>query len=291
MDRFEALSTLFGGEKGLWSLLEQLETFSFLRFRSELVELYVNHLFLHHIFLLHELTYKMNNISSALANELFRGLHTFTFLKSKSFLTNETSIVFPIETVLELAHSILQLVVRLACRAQSICRFQTSFDLTNSSLQLIMRKTFGTHFSRVFKAPILHLLASSVTSNVVPTFTSVATIIIVWFTVGNGTVEVFQVEWLVAFSTSVIRFLIFATEKNIMSALTKDQRVFTLALDTVVFRVIFWAELDTFQADSIYSPKSVGTVSTSFSIVDKTSNVDFDSFLNQIAFSTDFFIF
>ena len=82
-------------------------------------------------------------------------------------------------------------------------------------------------------------MTSSIASDVITTFTSVATVIIVGFTVRNATVEVIQLKWSVAFNTSMIRFLIFASEKGVVSALSKDQRIFILALDTFGFRIIF----------------------------------------------------
>ena len=178
----------------------------------------------------------------------------------EAFLANETSVVLPIVAVLKLANAVNQIVVALAHRANSVARLKTSLNSAGSTLEFIVRETLNAGSSVGLHASILHFLATVGVGDEEPALTGVASVIVVGFASRNDALVVLQLERFEAFETSVVVLLDFAAQKDVVSALSENQRVFVVAFLALPFVVVVFAVFNTVNAGSFLKSVAVCAV-------------------------------
>jgi hypothetical protein len=121
-----------------------------------------------------------------------------------TLFANQTAVPRPVETVLELANPINQVVLRAARDADTVFVFYTPFDGTDSAFEPIMGHAFVADTPVIFETAVLVLPAGSIFSDIVATFAGVAAEIVVPLTIFNNAAVGVQFEGSVALGTSMI---------------------------------------------------------------------------------------
>ena len=137
---------------------------------------------------------------------------------------------------------------------------QAAVDDAGASFELEVRQTFNAGSSVVFEASGFHFFAISIVGHVEPTFAGNAAIVVIDLAVGNDTATVLEKVGFEAFEAAVIGLLEFAAEHLVVPALTKNQRIFSIALQATKFCIVLLAKLHSIQALPISKSKSVGAV-------------------------------
>ena len=98
-------------------------------------------------------------ISSTLADKLALTGHTSSCQQVESFLADQTTVLLPIETVLELANPLHKLVVFLAAYTHMVLVFQASVNHADASSQFEVRHALRTYSSVVLRTSIFVFFA------------------------------------------------------------------------------------------------------------------------------------
>jgi hypothetical protein len=123
-----------------------------------------------------------------------------------------------------------------------------------------MRNTFHADSSIVLQAAVLHLLAGSVFSEIIPTFARNAPEIIVSLALFDGALVVIKNEGLVTLRAGVVGLLHFASQEIVVLAFVKDKGVFNVALFAGIVAVVFFAVFDSGRACSLSFDETIRTV-------------------------------
>ena len=121
--------------------------------------------------------------------------HTDTVLEAVTLVASNALVIEPVNTVLEFALSLNQLIFIRTSLTITSTVFHTSLNFTNSSLQLVMRKTVFAHSLLISETSLSNRLAFSVNSQVVSAFTGNTSIVVQDSALLDFAVLAVQGEW------------------------------------------------------------------------------------------------
>lgn len=122
----------------------------------------------------------------------------------EALLAERASILVPLQTILEVAQSVLQSVVAIAGLAKLVLVLDTSVNHAGTALELVMGQAFRAHSAVVLQAALLHLQAGSCLAEIVATLARNTTIIVIGLALLDNALVVLQHEGLVTLRTGVI---------------------------------------------------------------------------------------